>query len=72
MFYCLKECTLAEFEYQVDELLFRMNSLSGTSNLPEKQDEFLSDSGQSQTLHEDRVSSLVGPEVGIHAIVFSC
>jgi len=27
---------MAEIQYQVDEMLFKMNALSGTSNLPEK------------------------------------
>ncbi len=32
----LQEFTMAEVEYQVDEMLFKMNALSGTSGLPEK------------------------------------
>lgn len=51
------ECTLAEFEYQVEELLFRMNALAGTTNLPEKPAGYLTDSDQSQAIGDDGISS---------------
>nr|KAG5709335.1 hypothetical protein BaRGS_029184 [Batillaria attramentaria] len=51
------ECTLAEFEYQVEELLFRMNALAGTTNLPEKPAGYLTDSDQSQANGDDGISS---------------
>ena len=31
-----QECTIAELNYQVDEMLFKINALAGTANLPEK------------------------------------
>ena len=52
-----QECTLAEFEYQVEELLFRMNALAGTTNLPEKPTGYLTDSDQSQAVGDDGISS---------------
>ncbi|ELU08773.1 hypothetical protein CAPTEDRAFT_228900 [Capitella teleta] len=38
------EFTMAEIEYQVDEMLFKMNALAGTSNLPEKPPIYYTDS----------------------------
>ena len=35
---------MAEIQYQVDEMLFKMNSLAGTSNLPEKPSVYFTDS----------------------------
>ncbi len=35
---------MAEIEYQVDEMLFKMNALAGTSNLPEKAPMYYTDS----------------------------
>ena len=34
--FSLQECTIAELNYQVDEMLFKINALAGTANLPEK------------------------------------
>ena len=59
-----QECTLAEFEYQVEELLFRMNALAGTTNLPEKPTGYLTDSDQSQAIGDDGISS-GGSEVSL-------
>jgi hypothetical protein len=38
------EFTMAEIQYQVDEMLFRMNALAGVSNLPEKPSMYFTDS----------------------------
>ena len=35
---------MAEIEYQVDEMLFKMNALAGTANLPEKPPMYFTDS----------------------------
>ena len=35
---------MAEVEYQVDEMLFKMNALAGTANLPEKPPNYFTDS----------------------------
>jgi len=40
----LQEFTMAEIQYQVDEMLFKMNALSGLSNLPEKPAMYFTDS----------------------------
>ena len=40
----LQEFTMAEIQYQVDEMLFKMNALSGLSNLPEKPPMYFTDS----------------------------
>ena len=50
---------MAEIEYQVDELLFRMNALSGTSGLPEKPHGYLTDSDTTHGDHggDDGISS---------------
>lgn len=61
------ECTLAEFEYQVEELLFRMNALTGTTNLPEKPTGYLTDSDQSQAVGDDGISS-GGSEAGVEGV----
>jgi polycystin 1L1 len=42
--YLSPEFTMAEIEYQVDEMLFKMNALAGTSNLPEKPPIYFTDS----------------------------
>ena len=47
---------MAEIEYQVDEMLFKMNALSGTSGLPEKVPFYPTDS-------EPNSESLPGSEV---------
>lgn len=44
---------MAEVEYQVDEMLFKMNALSGTSGLPEKPPLYPTDS---DTYNTDRSS----------------
>ena len=40
----MKEFTLAEIQFQVDEMLFKMNSLAGAINLPEKPLMYFTDS----------------------------
>jgi len=40
----LQEFTMAEIQYQVDEMLFKMNALSGLSSLPEKPAMYFTDS----------------------------
>ena len=40
----LQEFTMAEIQYQVDEMLFKMNALSGLSSLPEKPPMYFTDS----------------------------
>jgi len=39
-----QEFTMAEIQYQVDEMLFKMNALSGMSSLPEKPPMYFTDS----------------------------
>lgn len=49
---------MAEIEYQVDELLFRMNNLAGSSSLPEKPQGYLTDSTDaSHGAGDDGISS---------------
>ena len=45
---------MAEIEYQVDEMLFKMNSLTGSSNLPEKP---MTDFTDSDTTYGEDVTS---------------
>ena len=52
---------MAEIEYQVDEMLFKMNALAGTSNLPEKPPIYFTDSDGTYGLGEDAIST--GSEV---------
>ncbi|XP_071112058.1 polycystin-1-like protein 1 isoform X2 [Haliotis cracherodii] len=57
------EFTMAEIEYQVDELLFRMNNLAGSSSLPEKPQGYLTDSTDaSHGAGDDGISSGGGSE----------
>ncbi|XP_067649227.1 polycystin-1-like protein 1 isoform X2 [Haliotis asinina] len=57
------EFTMAEIEYQVDELLFRMNNLAGSSSLPEKPQGYLTDSTDaSNEAGDDGISSGGGSE----------
>ena len=42
---------MAEVEYQVDEMLFKMNALAGTANLPEKPANYFTDSSDTTTAH---------------------
>lgn len=55
---------MAEIEYQVDEMLFKMNALAGTSNLPEKPPMYYTDSDTIYgTMGEgDAISSAGGSE----------
>lgn len=57
----VQKFTMAELAYQVDEMLFKMNSLTGSSNLPEKTMNDFTDSDATYTYGEDVVSS--GSEV---------
>ena len=54
---------MAEIEYQVDEMLFKMNALTGTSNLPEKPPVYFTDSDTTYAYGEDAISS--GSEVNM-------
>lgn len=42
---------MAELQYQVDEMLFKMNALAGSSNLPEKPREYFTDSSDNTTTY---------------------
>ena len=57
----LQEFVMAEIEYQVDEMLFKMNALAGTSNLPEKPPIYFTDSDGTYGVGEDAIST--GSEV---------
>ncbi|KAL4222250.1 Polycystic kidney disease [Mactra antiquata] len=57
------EFTMAEIEYQVDELLFRMNALTGSHGLPEKPTCYLTDSDCTYGGGDDGISS-AGSETG--------
>ena len=48
---------MAEIEYQVEELLFRMNALTGTHSLPEKPPCYLTDSDCTYGGGDDGISS---------------
>lgn len=48
---------MAEIEYQVDELLFRMNALTGSHGLPEKPTCYLTDSDSLYGGGDDGISS---------------
>ena len=52
-----QEFTMAEIEYQVDELLFRMNALTGSHGLPEKPTCYLTDSDSMYGGGDDGISS---------------
>lgn len=54
---------MAEIEYQVDELLFRMNAISGSSNLPEKPPCYFIDSDVTYGVGDDGISSGESSEV---------
>ncbi|XP_052802584.1 uncharacterized protein LOC128232845 isoform X2 [Mya arenaria] len=58
------EFTMAEIEYQVDELLFRMNALTGSHGLPEKPPCYLTDSDCTYGGGDDGISS-GGSEGGV-------
>jgi len=64
----LQEFTMAEIQYQVDEMLFKMNALSGLSSLPEKPHMYFTDSdtacGAGFTGADDGLSS-GGSEVSL-------
>ena len=55
--FSIQEFTLAEIEYQVEELLFRMNALTGTHSLPEKPPCYLTDSDCTYGGGDDGISS---------------
>lgn len=58
---------MAEIEYQVEEMLYKMNALAGTSNLPEKPPIYYTDSDTASygAMGEgDALSSGAGSEVG--------
>lgn len=63
-----QEFTMAEIQYQVDEMLFKMNALSGLSSLPEKPPMYFTDSdtacGAGFTAADDGLSS-GGSEVSL-------
>ncbi|XP_061185531.1 polycystin-1-like protein 1 [Saccostrea echinata] len=51
------EFTMAEVEYQVDELFFRISGLSGSHGLPEKPNNYFTDSDGTYTAGDDGISS---------------
>ncbi|XP_033762676.1 polycystic kidney disease protein 1-like 1 [Pecten maximus] len=51
------EFTMVEIEYQVDELYFRINALSGLHSLPEKPTGYLTDSDGTYGVGDDGISS---------------
>jgi len=57
---------MAEIQYQVDEMLFKMNALAGTSNLPEKPTIYFTDSDTTCVGVAEDLSSSIGSsgEVG--------
>ena len=59
---CQQEFLMTEIESQVDEMLFKMNALAGTSNLPEKPPAYYTDSDCSYAI--DSLSN-TGSEVSI-------
>ena len=54
---------MAEIEYQVDELFFRISALSGSHSLPEKPTTEFTDSDEAYGIGDDGISS-GGSEVG--------
>ena len=52
-----QEFTMAEVEYQVDELFFRINTLTGSHGLPEKPTSYFTDSDGTYGLGDDGISS---------------
>jgi hypothetical protein len=48
---------MAEVEYQVDELFFRINTLTGSHGLPEKATSYFTDSDGTYGLGDDGISS---------------
>jgi len=60
---------MAEVEYQVEEMLYKMNALAGTSNLPEKPPVYYTDSDTGASYgvmgEGDALSSGAGSEVGL-------
>ena len=48
---------MAELEYQVDEMLFKMNALTGSSSLPEKPPTYFTDSDCTYGTGDDGISS---------------
>ena len=48
---------MAEVEYQVDELFFRINTLTGSHGLPEKPTSYFTDSDGTYGLGDDGISS---------------
>ena len=53
------EFVIAEVEYQVDEMLFKMNALAGTANLPEKPPVYFTDSDATFTGGVDEEKMMV-------------
>nr|XP_054767101.1 uncharacterized protein LOC129274291 [Lytechinus pictus] len=51
------EFTMAEIQYQVDELVFRMNAILHQNGLPDKPIDYLDDSDATQNYHDDGISS---------------
>ena len=48
---------MAEIEYQVEELLFKMNAIAGTHGLPEKPPLYTTDSDGTYGIGEDGLST---------------
>ncbi len=57
MYVFVQEFTMAEIEYQVEEMLFKMNTLAGTCGLPEKPLVYFTDSDCTYGPGEDGISS---------------
>ncbi|XP_071488265.1 polycystin-1-like protein 1 [Diadema antillarum] len=56
------EFTMAEIQYQVDELAFRMNAILHQNGLPDKPIDYLDDSDATQNYHDDGISSYPSEE----------
>lgn len=56
---------MAEIEYQVDELFYRIAALSGSHTLPEKPTNYFTDSDGTYGAGDDGISS-AGSEVQIY------
>lgn len=61
---------MAEIQYQVDEMLFKMNALAGTSNLPEKPAMYFTDSDTTCIGNGEEISSSGGSSAVVSASLF--
>lgn len=58
---------MAEIQYQVDEMLFKMNALAGTSNLPDKPAMYFTDSDTTCIGNGEELSSSGGSSAVVSA-----